>query len=197
MMHATKTFGPAAPYVALDLEFNQPSQRIIQVGAVIGRIDSGEVLSRFSVFVNPEEPLSPRISELCGITPETLAVAGTLPQAYEQLTDWLAPFAQERRLNPLTWGGADAHTLRDALGYDDGSVGLFGRRWVDVKTVFTAWQDAQGLSPNGGLAPSMKRMGLVFQGRKHNATDDALNTFRMYVRLLQALRAGVQATEPK
>lgn len=177
--------------MALDLEFNQPSQRIIQVGAVIGRVDTGEVLSRFSVFVNPEEPLAEHISELCGIAPGVLETAGSLPEAYQHLTAWLAMFADERRLNPLTWGGADAHNLRDAVGLDDGSTGLFGRRWVDVKTVYTAWQDAQGQQSTGGLAPSMKRMGLAFQGRKHDAADDALNTFRMYARLLQVIRAGV------
>lgn len=196
-MRPTMTQRAESPYVALDLEFNQPSQRIIQVGAVIGRVDTGEVLSRFSVFVNPEEPLSPRISELCGIAPGVLETAGSLAEAYEHLTHWLAPFDGERRLNPLTWGGADAHALRDALGYDDGSVGLFGRRWVDVKTVFTAWQDAHGQQATGGLAPSMKRMGLVFQGRKHDAADDALNTFRMYACLLQALRGSTGATVQK
>jgi inhibitor of KinA sporulation pathway (predicted exonuclease) len=181
-----------APYVALDLEFNQPSQRIIQVGAVIGRVATGQVLNRFSVYVNPDEPLSPKIADLCGIAPGVLEIAGDLAEAYEHLENWLAPYAGERRLNPLTWGGADAHMLLEALGYNDGSTGLFGRRWVDVKTVYTAWQDAQGLPATGGLASSMKRLGLAFQGRQHDAADDALNTFRMYARLIQAVQAGTR-----
>lgn len=176
-------------YVALDLEFNQPSQAIIQVGAVLGNLQTGEILSRFSVFVNPQEELAPRIAELCGIVPEVLEMAGSLQDAHALLQQWLAPFKDERRLNPLTWGGGDADALRQALNLDD-ERWLFGRRWVDVKTVFVALQDTRGAQSTGGLAASMKKVGLVFRGRKHDAADDALNTFRMYVRLLELMRNG-------
>jgi len=33
--------------VSMDLELNQPSRRIIQIGAVIGNIRTGEIVSRF------------------------------------------------------------------------------------------------------------------------------------------------------
>ncbi len=175
------------PYcIALDLEFNQPSQRIIQIGAVLGHLPSGQVHSRFSCFVNPAEPLSEHIAELCGIAPGVLDCAGSLEEAFAQLVQWRAPFAADIQRNPLTWGGADSDTLRQALGHESGPY-VFGRRWNDVKTVYAAWCHANGREPQGGLAPSMKKFGLVFEGRKHDAMYDALNTFRMYVRLLQEL----------
>jgi inhibitor of KinA sporulation pathway (predicted exonuclease) len=34
----------------------------------------------------------------------------------------------------------------------------------------------------------MTKLGLAFQGRKHNALDDALNTFTMYRALLAEFR---------
>ena len=178
------------PYcVSLDLEMNQPSGRIIQVGAVVGDLRNAQVLSRFSAFVNPEEPLAPTISDLCGITPETLEIAGSLSEAYELLTQWLEPFSQERQLNPLTWGGGDSASLRDQLSLHD-VPWIFGRRWLDVKTVYIAWQHSRGVIPVGGLAPSMKKVGLGFKGRKHDAADDALNTFVMYHRLLELMNIG-------
>jgi DNA polymerase III alpha subunit (gram-positive type) len=84
--------------VALDRELNQPSGRIVQIGAVPGNVRTGEVVSHFDAKVNPGEPFSSRIAELTGLS-----------------------------------------------------------------------------------APA-------FQGRKHNALDDALNTFRMYRALLAEFR---------
>ena len=44
--------------VALDLELNQPSRRIVQIGAVLGNVRTGSVVSQFDVKVDPGEPLS-------------------------------------------------------------------------------------------------------------------------------------------
>lgn len=175
--------------IALDLEFNQPSQRIIQMGAVVGDLRTKAVLSRLSVYVNPQEPLNPEISRLCGIVPEALDVAGTLADAHEQLRAWLAPFDDERQLNPLTWGGGDSMALREQIGLGD-ERWLFGRRWLDVKTVFTGVQHARGREAKGGLATSMKHLKLPFVGRAHDAADDAFNTFRMYCHLLDGMRGS-------
>jgi len=61
---------------------------------------------------------------------------------------------------------------------------LFGRRWLDAKTLFVAWRMAQGRELQGGLGRSMTKLGLAFEGRQHNAIDDAENTFRIYRALL-------------
>jgi inhibitor of KinA sporulation pathway (predicted exonuclease) len=176
-------------FVALDLEFNQPSKKIIQIGAVVADIRTSTLLSRFSVFVNPQEPLNPEIANLCGIAPQVLALAGDLGEGHAQLTAWLAPFDHERQLNPLTWGGGDSIQLREQSGHTD-ERGLFGRRWVDVKTVFTAFMHSEARSNVGGLRTSMKKVGLVFQGRQHDAAEDARNTARMYFHLLRLLRTA-------
>lgn len=175
--------------VALDLEFNQPSQRIIQIGAAIGDLRTGNILSRLSLYVNPLEALNPEISKLCGITPAALDNAGSLLDAYVQLKAWLEPFREERQLNPLTWGGGDSQQLREQLALQDESW-PFGRRWVDVKTVFVALQHGRGLEGTGGLARSMKHMRRPFVGRPHDALDDAVNTFRMYCALLAEMSSS-------
>ncbi len=169
--------------VALDLELTQPSKKIIQIGAVIGDITSGEVVSRFSAFANPGEALTEFIIQLTGIKQSDVDSAGTLQEAYESLAGWLQPYAAQRQLNPLTWGGGDSSELRAALDMGE-ERWLFGRRWIDVKTVYTAWRHAQGKPGEGGLANALTKVGLVFRGRRHNALDDAENTFRMYCNLL-------------
>jgi len=61
--------------VALDLELNQPSRRVVQIGAVLGNVRTGEVVSQFDLKVNPGEPFSLRIAELTGISPQEIESA--------------------------------------------------------------------------------------------------------------------------
>jgi inhibitor of KinA sporulation pathway (predicted exonuclease) len=181
--------------VSIDLEMNQPSKKIIQIGAVLGNVRTSELLSRFDVKVNPFETLDPRIVQLTGIKQCEVDAAGTLTQAYEQLNTWLAPHAEDRTLNPLTWGGGDSETLREQLGLQD-ERWLFGRRWIDVKTIFVAWRMVQSKDIQGGLAKAMTKVGLAIHGRKHNATDDAANTFRMYCALLARFKESPALSVP-
>jgi inhibitor of KinA sporulation pathway (predicted exonuclease) len=179
-------------YVALDLEMNQPSGRIVQLGLAAGDLATGQLVGTFNQYVNPGEPLSAEIAQLCQIEESTLDGAPALDAAFAQLRTWLADFAQTRQLNPLTWGGGDAQTLREQLGMSDEGW-PFGRRWVDVKTVFVAYQNSRGKNHFGGLSSSMRKVGLRFEGQKHHARDDAINTWRMYVRLLELIRAPQSA----
>lgn len=173
--------------VALDLELNQPSGRIVQIGAVLGNVRTGEIVSHFDAKVNPGEPFSPRIAELTGLDARELESASNLEVAGEALAAWLRPRDSVRVLNPLTWGGGDTVTLREQLGLSE-ERWIFGRRWIDVKTLYVAWRMAQCRDIAGGLAKAMTKLGLAFQGHKHNALDDALNTFRMYRALLAEFR---------
>lgn len=172
--------------VSLDLEYNQPSKRIIQIGAVVGDLTTGQVVDRYSIFINPGEALAPEIVKLCGIRQTDVDAAPDIRVAYKQLVRWMEPYKAHRSLNPLTWGGGDSEDLRQAVGVDreDRSTWAFGRRWIDVKTVFIAWRAAHQRPGDGGLANSMTKLGLAFQGRRHNALDDAENTFITYMVLL-------------
>ncbi|MGH8202280.1 MAG: 3'-5' exonuclease [Steroidobacteraceae bacterium] len=169
--------------VSLDLEFNQPSGRIIQIGVVIGRLSTGDVISQFETKVNPGEPLSERIATLTGIGAEELDAAPDIYGAGRDLAIWLRQWDSVRQLNPLTWGGGDTQALRTELGVND-ERWMFGRRWLDVKTLYGAWRTAQGKEGAGGLAKSMERLGMTFVGRPHNALHDSLNTFLTFRALL-------------
>lgn len=180
------------PVVALDLELNQPSGKIIEIGVVVGMVSSGQILGVFEILVNPEEPLCRLdpvdIVDLTAITEELIADHGvSLPEAYAALQTFLNMFQAE--LNPLTWGGGDSESLRLELGVtsvDPKQGWPFGRRWTDVKTVYQAFKRAQGMGIQGGLKTAIKDqgLGLSFQGRPHRAACDAFNTLRIYRALL-------------
>jgi len=55
-------------FICFDLELNQPSEKIIQLGAIAGNIQTGEILESLSAYINPGEPLDPKIITLTGIT---------------------------------------------------------------------------------------------------------------------------------
>ena len=70
--------------LALDAEFNQPSGKTIQIGAVVVNT-AGLIIDRFETFVDPEEKLNPDIVELCDIHDSDLVGAPKIKEAFEML----------------------------------------------------------------------------------------------------------------
>jgi inhibitor of KinA sporulation pathway (predicted exonuclease) len=170
--------------LSLDLEMNQPSGRIIQIGACVGNIHTGEIVETLSILVDPGEPLSDFIIGLTGITEERLDRDSTsLLEAYQTLQ------SMHKRhtcfMNPLTWGGGDSYELKKQLIEQDSLQGpwCFGRRWIDVKTLYHTRQLMNGKPVQAGLAKALVKLGLQFKGRKHDALDDAINTFKIFLEL--------------
>lgn len=179
---------PIEIFTSLDLEMNQPSRKIIQIGACIGNIKTGQILDKLSLFVNPNEKLNPFITELTKITQEDVDHGYTLEEAYRKLQKMHENYGAF--INSICWGGGDSQELLAQLKENDPNFEdwCFGRRWVDTKTLFVSWRFSQGQPIQGGLAKSMLKVGLRFEGQKHNALDDSVNTFKMYCRMLQFLK---------
>lgn len=179
---------PLEIFTALDLEMNQPSEKIIQIGACVGNIVTGDILESFSVFINPDEILAPRIVDLTGISQDDVDGGVPLLDGYLRLKEMHQRHGSF--VNCITWGGGDSHELLRQLKQQDPDFQgwCFGRRWIDAKTLFVSWRIANGLAIQGGLAKSLPKIGLQFKGKKHNAKSDAENTFRMYQKLLQLLK---------
>lgn len=68
---------------------------------------------------------------------------------------------------------------------------VFGRSAIDVKKLFQVYQLANNISYRGGLAKSMTKLGLTFNGTKHDAKDDAVNTARILWALMQKMKSEV------
>lgn len=169
--------------MAIDLEMNQPSGTIIQVGIAVGCLHSGNLLYAECYDIYTDEQISAFIKNLTGITQNDVNSGMSLNEAYRKLVEIHHLFTCFR--NPLTWGGGDSECLRKQLGIFDTDAFLFGRRWIDAKTLFVSKMFANGLKHQSGLARSMTRLGLTFKGQKHNARYDAMNTFMIYHKLIQ------------
>jgi len=172
-------------YVSLDLEMNQPSRKIIQIGIVYGDMNTGVIWEKQSIYVNPGESLNPYIMKLTGVTEAHIQNAPTLASAYVQIQAAMKRHGPCR--NPITWGGGDSEAMRVQMELNENEY-LFGRRWLDTKTIFQAWCQSQGKPVQAGLAKAMSKMGLQFKGRKHDALADAMNTFHFYWFMLKKFR---------
>lgn len=180
--------------MALDLELNQPSRKIIEIGVCFFNLESGEVLEKCSWYINPNEPINPYITDLTTITDEDVIKEGiTLLEAYNEL---VAKYKKHNCFgNMLTWGGGDSEELKQELSQYGNIQWEFGRRWFDVKTLYQAFCMREGHKIQAGLAKALTRVGLQFKGTKHRAIDDAFNTYRMFSKLIKLLPKGVITTK--
>lgn len=166
-------------YISLDLEMNQPSNKIIMIGITVGNIYTGEVLYKQGWYINPNEQLSEYIINLTKITQEDVDNGVTLLEAYQELQSIRERFNAHRSL--ITWGQGDVECLKKQLGVIEWA---FGRRYWDVKTITQFEQLKKHRPTQGGLAKTLTKYGLNFGGQKHNAIDDALNTFLLLSHLI-------------
>lgn len=172
-------------FLALDLEMNQPSGKIIQVGIALGARQQPEAeYLTHAWLLDPEEPIAPEIEALTGIS-DRLIAQKAVPWA--QMVAELHGFLAERPhfVNPVSWGGGDATTLLAEIVARDLNFPHFGRRWLDVKTMHSLLSFAAGKNPSGGLRSVMGRYGLHFIGEAHRADVDAFNTLRLFFKLLE------------
>lgn len=177
--------------IAIDCEMAQPSNKIIQIGACAADLDTGTVLDTFMVFVNPEEKLSEYIKDLTRITQEQVDKGVSLYDAYLMLKE----FHEKHKcfMNPIEWNGGDSQLIKVQLEKENHKVfefqrWCFGRRFLDAKTLYQSYRMANGRPPAGGLARAMTKFNIAFKGAKHDAKDDAVNTFRVYFELIKLFR---------
>lgn len=173
------------PFLALDLELNQPSNRIIQVGVTLGsRMQSEEEWVVKQWLLDPEEPIAEFITGLTGITNEDIASKAVpwdqMANELGLLIDTYKPF-----VNPVTWGGGDSVELLASLQERKIDFPYLGRRWIDVKTAHTFLALTNGKKPTGGLRSTMTHYKMKFMGEPHRADVDAYNTLRLFYRLME------------
>ena len=174
-------------YLALDLELNNKKDgttpKIIEVGISIGSPQEPDNLQTFNWYLDPEEPIHPEITKLTGITDELIKSHAVHHKTVAEELSALIKL-HEVFVNPVTWGGGDATELLQEFRDRDIHFPHFGRRIIDVKTIFVFQQIVNGKSPVGGLRKSMIAHGLEFLGFPHRASADARNTLRFFFHFL-------------
>ena len=172
-------------FLALDLELNQPSGKIIQVGIAIG--DKNTRFEDYVVrkwLIDPQEPISEFINDLTGITDSDIRAEA---YSHEYVARELSELIKEHKcfVNPVTWGGGDSGELLAEFSKNHADFPHFDRRWIDVKTWYTYLMLTRGKAPSGGLASAMGYFKLHFKGKAHRADVDAANTLALFFKLLE------------
>lgn len=171
-------------YLALDLEFNQPSGRLIQVGiAIASASDKFENYITKTWYLDPKEPISAYITTLTGITQSDISKYCT---SHESIARELSALIKQHNtfINPVTWDGGDATMLLTEFSKNQVEFNHFGRRWIDTKTLHAMVMLAQGKNPAGGLSSCMGAFKLPFKGLAHRADIDAANTLEFFFKLI-------------
>lgn len=167
--------------LSLDLEFNLPSRKIIQIGACVGDLKNGKIIDSIEVTINPEERICPFVTKLTGIDNSNIKNSGLISDGYRDLVKFC-------RMNdigkiPITWGNVDVLLLNNQVSSLEDEI-LF-KSWIDVKTVYQTYRIANGLQTNGGIKAAQKMLGISSAGAHHNARIDAINTFLIYNELIK------------
>lgn len=179
-------------FLALDLELNNKKDgttpKIIEVGISIGSPQEPDNLQTFNWYLDPEEPIHPEIVKLTGITDELIKSRAV---SHEVVAEELSALIKlhDAFVNPICWGGNDAAELLQEFKDRDIIFPHFGRRIIDVKTLFVFQQIVRGKSLVGGLRKSMIAHGLEFIGTPHRASVDAENTLRFFFHYLNRQKA--------
>lgn len=181
--------------MSLDCEFNQPSKKTIQIGAAIFDVRSGgDPIATLEIYVDPQEPIEPYITELTGITDDNVKGALTIKEAFQVLKN----FHEEHQvfINPLVWGSGvrnDSSSLHEESGSE--APNFMGYRVIDAKTVYQSVQMFRNKKIKGGLKTACETLGIGFEGTAHTALADAINTFRIWNFMLRKAHEGFKQAE--
>jgi inhibitor of KinA sporulation pathway (predicted exonuclease) len=171
-------------FLSLDLEMNQPSGKIIQVGVCIANQDTIDAPIKKMWHVDPEEEITDFITNLTGITNEDIknhSVPHTV--VAQELVDLIIQY--KCFINPVTWGGGDSQILINEFNDRGITFNAFGRRWIDVKTIHVFLEMCKGKTLKGGLRSAMGARKMQFIGEAHRADVDAHNTLRFFFHMIK------------
>jgi inhibitor of KinA sporulation pathway (predicted exonuclease) len=184
--------------IAIDCEFNQLNgkPKIIQIGAAVYNVHTGELLEQMEVYVNPNEPITEYITKLTGITNSNVQNGITIREAYQQLR---ALHTKHKCFcNPLVWGSGirnDSQAIYEETGFthENGGDNFMGFRVLDVKTLYQSMAIFKDRTHAGGLETTCKKyLKIGFEGEKHRALNDAKNTFRIWFHLMKMFDNGIK-----
>lgn len=171
-------------FIVFDLEttgLNPASEEITEIAAV--RVVEGEIRDSFQTYVNPHKPIPAEITELTGISDETVADAPDLDKAVPEF---------------LVWAGEGQYPLvAHNAGFDMGFLRTACQR-LGIEREFTS---IDTLEMSRLMLPHMHKFKLNILAKElqvgpfehHRASEDAAVLGRIYVKLLKRLREEMHA----
>ena len=171
-------------FIVFDLEttgLNPAGEEITEIAAV--RVVEGEIRDSFQTYVNPHKPIPAEITELTGISDETVADAPDLDKAVPEF---------------LAWAGEGQYPLvAHNAGFDMGFLRTACQR-LGIEREFTS---IDTLEMSRLMLPHMHKFKLNILAKElqvgpfehHRASEDAAVLGRIYVKLLKRLREEMHA----
>lgn len=171
--------------IVLDLEMNQPSKKIIQIGAVEVQLPEGKITPFFSEIVNPGELPSAYISQLTGITTKDVKNARPLSEGLQEF--WAKIQTLEKPYSLAAWGLDCPKIVKDSkkLGIKGIPKDLTSYDIRSICGIHTLLEGRKAKSR--GLANVAKFYGIPLDNH-HNAYEDALATAKIVVKCFAAIQ---------
>lgn len=171
-------------FIVFDLEttgLNPASEEITEIAAV--RVVEGEIRDSFQTYVNPHKPIPAEITELTGISDETVADAPDLDKAVPEFLAWV--------------GEGQYPLVAHNAGFDMGFLRTACQR-LGIEREFTS---IDTLEMSRLMLPHMHKFKLNILAKElqvgpfehHRASEDAAVLGRIYVKLLKRLREEMHA----
>lgn len=189
-----KQGGGSMRFISVDLECNQPSGTIIQIGAQV--FDTTKVICpKFNLYIQPDETINwdhplrggkLTLGELLPLDQEFISAFGI--SSTEGLTKfWEWAKKQKCGMKIIQWGGWDMKLIveqSEALGIE-----VPKHHAIDIKPIYkNLYRPAMSLPHHGALKAALKNLtGREFQGQEHNAYYDALNTGYIYLEMYKII----------
>ena len=186
---------------SIDIECNQPSGRIIQIGASVWDLQALREVDAFNKFIDPNEPINwdhklrggdgdTTLGDLLPFN-QTIMDCFALPQK-EALGEFWSWFEQIKCKKVIQWGRHDMACIVN----DSKLARVAARNYeeFDIKKVYKIlYQPAFRLHKKMGLQSAIVANGMEFRGDPHNAYCDAYNTAKLFAKMFTRLRSFGEA----
>ena len=167
----------SASTVVFDIEttgLSAVSNKIIEIGAV--KLVNGEIVDRFSTFVNPEEPIPPRIEELTSITDHMLVGQPKIEEVLPKFLEFCGDAVIVAHNASFDTGFIEANAKRMGLPYEPTIVDTVGLSRILLPDLRKHKLDVVA-----------KAVGVSLE-HHHRAVDDAECTALIYQKFLEMLK---------
>lgn len=161
-----------------DASFQKANSEIIEIGVALIDFESRSVIKSKRYLIKPKKStISEYCTELTGITPEMIATEGMdLSRASKLIRQEFSP-------THIAWGawGNDLEALQSACA-NQKAIFPFSSSYIDIGLLYSL---KKGDSKKWNLEKALKEEELDFEGTPHRGLDDAINTAKLFIKMLK------------
>jgi hypothetical protein len=185
-------------FVSIDLELNQPSNNIIQIGACTFNTDSKTPYvpeKTLSVFIDPNEPVNwnhhlntrETLGSLLGDTFKTEWEIHKVSTEEGLVLFWDFIKNSQSGRKVIQWGNGDIQQILNQSKIANVRPSIIVKD-LNIKRVYELlYKPILEKNKGGGLFKACENMGVPFEGRAHDALVDAINTGKLTVKMFEIL----------